>query len=100
MFLNDAIVICSLVENGWRVAVINNSSVQVDIYFKSEKNRIYESETIVTVNSFKTLREAFTDITELPIIPKGVNIFKFEVDDDDNISICSSRTFFANLLEG
>ena len=99
LILNYAIVICKYDEYGWRVAFINKSNLQLDLYFKTEKNRIYKKETIVTVNSFKSLREASANINELPLIPKEAEICKFEIDNDDNISICSSGTFFSSLFE-
>jgi succinyl-CoA synthetase alpha subunit len=97
LILHNIIIINILNEagGGWNVAVISGSNIQVDIYYREHKN-LYELETIMTVKSFKTLKEAMQvkpDATMIYVPPPHAAKAILDAIDQEGTNITHCRSW-------
>ena len=87
---NNMILMARREECRWIVAVLADTPMQLDTYFKYFSSKVYEIQTIVVINSIRTCKE-LPAVKDLAYLPVDSSKFEFVVcelkEDEDQLSI-------------
>lgn len=89
-------------DEGWRLATLSVEPTQIDCYFKPYSSPVYEEQTILELNSYKTMKmlPSLQDLPTIPLNTKKLEIIRSKKQDEDELETLASRDsgFFENLL--
>lgn len=104
VILNKMLLMARREQDKWIIVVISPITIQVDSYFKCFGSKVYEIQSIVTINSFETCKE-LPELEDMPCIPLDIRKVEFvqsaveNGNDEDLESLASDDVFFRGLLQ-
>ncbi|KAK5670968.1 hypothetical protein QVD99_002739 [Batrachochytrium dendrobatidis] len=90
-------------EDKWTMVVLSPNSMRVDAYSKYPSNKVFELQSILTINSFRTCKE-LPALEDLAAIQQNVRKTEFvqssfDREDEDSKSYVSDDEFFGGLVQ-
>ncbi|KAJ8329460.1 hypothetical protein O5D80_002294 [Batrachochytrium dendrobatidis] len=103
VILNEMILLGKRYEDKWTMVVLSPNSMRVDAYSKYPSNKVFELQSILTINSFRTCKE-LPALEDLAAIQQNVRKTEFvqssfDREDEDSKSYVSDDEFFGGLVQ-